>query len=141
MAMNARGVSRPMALQEARASGGHEHGPPYSDARHAILREHHRHTLWVPWTVLLLGVWTVLAPFNFGYLNPDAWVDPSGGRGVWLSEGTHTAIRASLITWSDAVTGALLTFFGWRMLTPNRPISWWIACGLGAWGRRSPPRT
>ena len=53
-----------------------------------MLTEHHQQTLWVYWTLVLLGVWTALAPFKFGYLNErGVWVDPSGGRGAWWSRG------------------------------------------------------
>jgi hypothetical protein len=30
---------------------------------------HHRQNLWIPWTVVLLGVWLITAPFTFCYLN------------------------------------------------------------------------
>jgi hypothetical protein len=56
--MGARGVTRPMAEHE---HGGGEHGPPYSEAREEMLRKHHEHTLWVYWTLLLLGVDEVVA--------------------------------------------------------------------------------
>jgi uncharacterized membrane protein len=150
--MGNRGVTRPMPLmgdhdsaeeQDSdgdnahEADGTHEHGGGHDsmsrEDRLAMLREHHRHTLWVYWTLVMLGLWTALAPFTFGYLNEAIWVDPSGGRGAWWSEGTHTALRAMLMTVSDVVTGLLLTFFGWRSLRPNRPISLWICCGLGVW--------
>src|SRR5690606_35658253 len=113
--------------------GGGGHGEPYSDARYRMLRMHHRQTLWVYWTLIMLGCWMVIAPFNFGYLNPALWVDPSGGRGVWFSELTHTSLRAQLMTWSDVISGLLLLAFGWRSLLPSRPISMWLACGVGAW--------
>lgn len=153
--MESRGVSRPMALDlapdepqsedDAGSVAGHGHGDgpdhsedhghgePYSEARYSMLRRHHQHTLWVPWAILLLGLWTLLAPFQFGYLNESLWVDPSGGRGVWSSDQTHTALRAWLMTGSDIVSGLLLVFFGWRALRPNRPVSLWLACGVGAW--------
>jgi len=37
------------------------------------------------------------------------------------------------MTWSDVISGFLLVVFGWRMLTPNRPISGWICCFVGIW--------
>lgn len=45
------------------------------------MHEHHRLTLWVYWTVVILGFWMLVAPVTFGYLNPATWVDPGGGRG------------------------------------------------------------
>src|SRR5690606_484436 len=58
-----------------------------------------------------------------------AAVAPSGGREVWLS----LQQRISFMTWSDIISGLLLIFFGWRSLTPNRPISLWICCFIGIW--------
>lgn len=130
--MAARGSSRPMQ------HGGGDHGEPYSSARWQLLQQHHRQTLWVPWLLILLGVWTALAPWNFGYLNAAQWVDPSGGRGAWWSASTHTALRASLTTWSDVLSGVLLVLFGWRALQPGRPVSRWILCGVGCWLSAAP---
>lgn len=140
MPMARRGVTRPMAERESRdqdeGSGGH--GPPYSDARYGMLAEHHEHTLWVYWALVMLGVWTLVAPFNFGYLNESLWVDPSGGRGAWFSDATHTELRAWLMTWSDVASGLLLTVLGWRGLRPDRPVSLWLAAGVGAWMSSAP---
>jgi uncharacterized membrane protein len=155
--MGQRGVSRPMPLmgshdhgdedhaQHEHAdegenekshhqhdSGGHGHEMSHDDRRQ-MLAMHHQQTLWVYWTLVMLGIWTALAPFTFGYLNEQIWVDPSGGRGAWWSDGTHTQLRAILMTVSDVVSGLLLIVFGWRSLTPNRPISLWICCGIGVW--------
>lgn len=154
--MAARGVTRPMAEREAgvldapgddhsgregsgeAGHGGAGHGEPYSAARRELLAQHHEHTLWVPWTLLLLGVWTALAPFSFGYLNESLWVDPSGGRGVWFGDQPHTALRAWLMTWSDVGSGLALIVLSWRALRPDRPVSRWLACGVGAWMSAAP---
>jgi uncharacterized membrane protein len=37
------------------------------------------------------------------------------------------------MTFSDLVCGVLLLAFGWRSLTPNRPISLWLCCFVGVW--------
>lgn len=116
-----RGVTRPMAMDVD------------SDDRQAMLEAHHRKTLWIPWTLILLGAWLVLAPHAFGYGNPQIWVHPSGGRGVWFSTETHDALRASLMTWSDIVSGVLLLVLGWRTLKPDRPVGMWSACFVGLW--------
>jgi Vitamin K epoxide reductase family len=146
--MAARGVTRPMAEQQVRQqlgednesgqpdhSGGHEgHGDEMSrDQRLQMLHMHHRQTLWIYWTVVILGVWTMLAPVTLGHMNPALWVDPGGGRGVWFSNETHTRLRALLMTASDIATGLLLVVFGWRSLLPNRPKSLWTCCFLGIW--------
>ena len=139
--MGMRGVSRPMAEREMHQShdgGGMQHGEPYSDGRYQMLQMHHKQTLWIYWTLILLGAWTAVAPFNFGYLNEALWVDPSGGRGVWRTGEAHTALRAWLMTWSDVISGVLLMILGWRSLRPDRPISLWLAAGIGAWLSAAP---
>lgn len=140
--MGLRGVTRPQAERQVklRASSGAQQGPgdPYSEQRHRMLRMHHRQTLWVYWTVILLGLWTMVAPFTFGYLNEALWVAPSGGRGVWFGGALHTALRAWLMTWSDVLSGLLLVVFGWRALTPERPVSRWVCCFVGIWMNLAP---
>lgn len=130
--MAARGVTRPMALSEIRdqqSDSGHEHG---GHDRSAMLRMHHKQTLWVYWFLIMLGVWLVLNPLTFGYTQ--GTVEPSGGRGVWLTLGE----RAAAMQWSDILSGLLLILFGWRSLRPNRPISLWICCFVGIWLTMAP---
>jgi uncharacterized membrane protein len=102
-------------------------------SRREVLEVHHAQTVWVPWTLILLGVWTMLAPVTFGYLTEASWMAPSGGRGAWFSGDTHDEVRAWLMVWSDLVAGALLVVCGWRALKPDRPVSWWAACFIGIW--------
>ena len=97
------------------------------------LKVHHRQTLWVYWTLVVLGLWLLVAPFSLGYLTESNWVRPSGGRGVWWSDSTHDALRAHLMTGSDLMSGTLLIIFGTRTLRPNRPVSLWICCVVGMW--------
>lgn len=123
--MHQRGVTRPMAMHEGQGHG--DHGPPHSEQRHHMLHMHHRQTLWIYWLLVMLGVWMILAPLTFDYGR--ATVAPSGGREVWLS----LDARVWAMTLSDVATGLLLVLFGWRSLTPNRPISLWICCFLGVW--------
>jgi hypothetical protein len=117
--MGERGVTRPMAMEL-----GHGEDP---EERLGMLREHHRKTLWVYWTVVLLGLWMVVQPFTFG-LGVGA-VEPSGGREVWLS----FTNRLRLNFWSDLVSGSLLVVFGWRGLTFGRPVSLWVCASVGLW--------
>lgn len=142
--MSKRGVARPMALQESQQDGAHDdHGAGHSpgeqgeqDQRLEMLHMHHEQTLWIYWTLPLLGLWLLISPFTFGYLNEQLWVEPSGGRGPWFAAAPSpelSALRAQLMTLSDVVSGALLLFFGWRSLTPNRPISLWVCCFVGIW--------
>ncbi|QDV34863.1 Vitamin K epoxide reductase family protein [Tautonia plasticadhaerens] len=132
--MGTRGVTRPMAEREAEGQhhGGHGHEMGRDD-RLEMLRMHHRQTLWIYWMLPILGVWTMLSPATFGYLNESHWVDPSGGRGAWFGDQTHTALRAGLMTWSDVISGLLLVVLGWRALTPNRPVTLWACCFVGIW--------
>jgi hypothetical protein len=102
-------------------------------SREQKLLEHHRQTLWVYWSLVLLGFWLLLAPVTFGYLSPATWVDPGGDRGVWFGEATRTDLRALLATWNDVLCGVLLVVFGWRSLKPDRPVSLWVCCFVGIW--------
>jgi hypothetical protein len=97
-----------------------------------MLQMHHRQTLWIYWTLVLLGFWVLLSPLTFDY--GKAAVEPSGGRPVWLSMQT----RVLAMTWSDIISGLALIFFGWRSLAPNRPISLWICCFIGIWLNMAP---
>jgi hypothetical protein len=101
--MEHRGVTRPMARNAVDDELEQATSPSDQDmpSREDRLRAHHRQVLWIPWTLMLLGIWQLLAPVTFGYLDEDRWAVPSGGRGVWFSEQTHDALRASLMTWSS----------------------------------------
>jgi hypothetical protein len=123
MTTSTRGVTRPMGQRDAHDDTGDE----------SALEQHHRLTLWIPWTIVVIGIWLVLSPLMLGHMNEALWTTPSGGRGAWFSDQTHDSLRAQLMTWSDIVSGSLLVGFGWAMLRPNRPVTWWAACGVGAW--------
>lgn len=149
--MGNRGVARPMSLMhhgvgdaddehrdqseggDSHESHGDHHHEMSHDDRLQMLQQHHRQTLWVYWSLVMLGLWTALAPFTFGYRDPANWVDPSGGRGAWWSDQPLTELRATLMTYSDVIAGVLLTLLGWRSLTPNRPKTLWACCFLGVW--------
>lgn len=153
--MGSRGVTRPMAEAAMKAKPGQgsndARSPRSDDAHHEKLDDkhgmshedrlqqlhlHHKQTLWIYWTLVTLGIWLLVAPFAFGYLNRDLWVDPSGNRGPWFaSESTQQLreLRAWLMTASDLICGALLLVFGWRSLLPNRPKSLWACCFVGVW--------
>jgi hypothetical protein len=128
--MMQRGVTRPMARQAVDEELEQAQQRPEQDTpgRMDRLRAHQRQVLWIPWTLVLLGVWQLLAPLTLGYGNEQLWATPSGGRGVWFSDELMTPLRASLMTWSDVATGVLLIVFGWRALKTDRPI----ACGAPA---------
>ena len=123
--MASRGVTRPQMDSD---QNDHQEGMD----RMKMLRKHHKKTLWVYWMIVMLGIWLIFSPLTFDY-GKDI-VAPSGGRSIWLSD----AMRVSLMQWSDIISGILLIFFGWRSLTPNRPISMWIACFIGIWLNLAP---
>lgn len=124
--MGKRGVSRPMMKMED-DSMNMSH-----DDRMAMLMMHHQQTLWVYWLVVILGFWVLVSPLTFDYgLNP---FEPSGGRSVWLD----LAGRVQAMRWSDMISGAFLVIFGYRSLTPNRPISVWLCCFVGIWLSMAP---
>ena len=124
--MAQRGVARPMHEMQGQSMAMSH------DDRLEMLKMHHQQTLWIYWTLILLGFWTALSPFTFGY--EKALVEPSGGREVWLP----LQARAQAMAWSDFACGLALIFFGWRSLTPNRPVSLWICCWVGIWLNLAP---
>lgn len=130
--MGERGVSRPMSGMNMGNDKESENGMMDDEQRQKMLVAHHQKTLWVYWTVILLGIWMIASPFTFDYGNNT--VQPSGGREVWLS----LAERIAAMRWSDIISGVLLVFFGWRSLKPDRPYSVWISCFIGIWISMAP---
>lgn len=92
-----------------------------------MLQLHHRNTLWIYWSIIIIGIWLVMAPLTFGYASGIAV--PPGGRELWL---TNTQ-RIVYTKWNDIICGILLIIFGFRSLLPSRPISLWICCFIGVW--------
>jgi hypothetical protein len=145
--MGMRGVSRPMAEKQIKQhhqqmkdhhqqkKGDGHHGNGHQDGGHMMDKEqrmqmlhmHHMQTLWIYWMLIILGVWLLMSPLTFSY--GIGTVASSGGRDVWLI----LSQRISFMKWSDILSGLALIFFGWRSLTPNRPVSLWIACFIGIW--------
>jgi hypothetical protein len=135
--MGKRGVTRPeMSMEKGHQQDdkkGHDSGMMMgNDQRKEMLHMHHMQTLWIYWTLVMLGIWMVASPLTFDY--GKNVVEPSGGRDVWLSMGG----RIAAMQWSDIISGLLLIFFGWRSLTPNRPYSVWICCFIGIWISMAP---
>ena len=135
--MAMRGVTRPMAEKQVRQhqqqmqQNGDMHNMT-PEMRRQMLHMHHMQTLWVYWALVILGVWMVMSPLTFSY--SIGTVAPGGGRDVWLSLDQ----RISFMKWSDIISGLGLIFFGWRSLTPNRPVSVWFACFIGIWLSMAP---
>lgn len=128
--MEKRGVTRPMAEKETKQHHKKmmkNHDGMDMEQRREMLHMHHMQTLWVYWTLILLGFWMVLSPLTFSY--GKSIVLPSGGREVWIS----LSDRIAAMKWSDIISGLLLIFFGWRSLRPNRPVSLWMVCFIGIW--------
>ena len=110
--------------------GGHQ--MMGKEQRMQMLHMHHMQTLWVYWMLIILGIWLVMSPLTFSYAK--GVVEPSGGRDVWLT----LSQRINFMAWSDIISGLVLIFFGWRSLSPNRPISLWICCFIGIWLNMAP---
>lgn len=133
--MGSRGVTRPMAEHQMEPKkdhdgDGHEHGGHHEmsmEHRNMMLNMHYNQTLWIYWTVIILGVWLLMSPFTFSYGLDIA--QPPGDRDLWLSD----AMRVSAMHWSDIICGILLIIFGWRSLKPDRPVSLWACCFIGIW--------
>jgi uncharacterized membrane protein len=125
--MGERGVTR-------MAHGDH----PMSEADREHMRaEHHKKTLWVWWTLVLLGLWMVVAPLTLDYGRSPAV--PPGPGGVGARElPLSLETRVAAMYWSDLLSGVLLVIFGWRTLTPGRPVSKWLACFVGVWLQFAP---
>ena len=149
--MGKRGVTRPMAEMPMKKGDGQNDGEGQDkkdrdkdrksrddgmmmgmDQRMEMLHMHHMNTLWIYWLLIMLGIWMIASPLTFDY--GIGTVEPSGGRDVWLS----LADRIAAMKWSDIISGLLLVFFGWRALTPNRPISVWLCCFVGIWISMAP---
>lgn len=136
--MGNRGVTRPMMHHHQHQEKEDDHGNNAShhmmteDQRIEMQQMHHQQTLWIYWLVVLLGCWTLLSPFTFSYHL--GLVEPSGGRDVWLS----LSQRINVSKWSDIISGIVLIIFGWRSLTPDRPVSRWICCFVGIWMNMAP---
>lgn len=107
-------------------TAGRDHDP---DRR---LREHHRATLWVYWTIVLLGVWMMASPASLTARG--GLVAPAGGRAIWLD----LEWRLWALSWSDLASGLALVVLGLRALTPGRPFSLWAACLVGVWLSAAP---
>lgn len=128
MDMGSRGVSRPMMnMDGSDKKNGQDDMKMDKNQRRDMLHMHHMQTLWIYWMVIILGAWMILFPFTFSY--GKSVVSPAGGREVWLS----LADRIIVLKWNDIICGILLVLFGFRSLSPNRPVSVWICCFVGVW--------
>ncbi len=133
--MENRGIVRPMTEHHPDGHGQNQkdgHHEMTAEKRMEMLKMHHMQTLWIYWTLILLGVWMVLAPLTFSFEN--TVVNPSGGRTLWLSLNE----RILAMKWSDIISGILLIVLGFRSLVPNRPVSIWIICFTGIWISMAP---
>ncbi|MGE0827311.1 MAG: hypothetical protein AB7P18_34960 [Candidatus Binatia bacterium] len=120
--MGTRGVTR----------GDHDMQQMTREQRQRMMESHHQQTLWIWWTIIGLGVWLFISPFTFDYSKTA--VTPADGRAVPLS----LDVRLQCMFWSDVLSGLLLVFLGWRLLTPGRPRTRWAACFVGIWLQFAP---
>lgn len=89
------------------------HGGMDDGMRQDMAESHHQRTLWVYWTVVVLGVWLMTSPVTFGY-------------------------ESAALVWSDLISGALLVVFGLLSLSPRRLWAPWAACFVGIWLQFAP---
>ncbi|HXV78328.1 MAG TPA: vitamin K epoxide reductase family protein [Candidatus Binatia bacterium] len=120
--MGTRGVTR----------GAHTMDEMNDEQRRQMLENHHRQTLWIWWTIVLLGAWLLSSPLTFDY--GKGVMTPAEGRPVPFSLDT----RIQCMFWNDLLSGLLLVVLGWRLLTPGRPRSQWGACFVGIWLQFAP---
>jgi len=99
----------------------------HDKSRMEMMESHHEQTLWIYWSLIILGFWLIFSPLTFSY--DIGVVEPSGGRDVWLS----LENRILCMKLSDMISGILLIFLGWRSLKSNHPVSLWSACFVGVW--------
>lgn len=99
----------------------------HEKSRMEMMESHHEHTLWIYWSLIILGFWLIFSPLTFSY--DIGVVSPNGGRDVWLS----LENRILCMKYSDMISGILLIFLGWRSLKSNHPVSLWSACFVGVW--------
>lgn len=87
--------------------------PLTRDARDQLTRDHHFRLLWTRFGTIFLGLWLLVAPVTFGY------------------------VERSLII-SDMISGALLIFFG--LISMSYPLRAWIwgGCFVGIWLQFAP---
>ncbi|MCB0188093.1 MAG: hypothetical protein KDE31_27685, partial [Caldilineaceae bacterium] len=138
--MGQRGVTRMAMGDRDDSTNGHsgdhddapDHGAMTDAARRAQQVKHHEQTLWVYWTIILLGAWMIAGAVTFGYQN--GVVEVAGDR--WLPWALAT--RQRLMFWSDIGSGLLLMLFGWLSLNPFRPKALWAACLVGVWMNFAP---
>ena len=100
------------------------------EERHQAQWAHHRRMLWVPFAVILLGVWLASSP---------AVLDYAANAGGELARVTAErdlqpiAHRAALMTWSDVVSGLVLVALGALWLRASLVWAPWLACAVGVW--------
>jgi hypothetical protein len=96
------------------------------------MREMHLHTLWVHFTVILLGCWLISSPFVLGYTDPGNFgprvAEITAERGLPSME-----LRAQLMMWSDIASGCLMIIFGGLSLFYRHRWAQWGTCLVGVW--------
>lgn len=112
--MGKRGVTRPQMMHDNGDGKQNSNMKMSEEDRREMLEKHHEQILWIPFLVVMLGVWLTVAPFTFGY-------------------------QSSLLIWSDVLSGAALILFGfiWSR-TPHHPTVVWAACFVGIWLQFAP---
>lgn len=107
-----------------------EHAAGHAD----MMVDAHRKMMWPHYVNLMLGFWLLTSPFTLGYLShfvPDANVlRVMAERGLPSFE-----IRNLAMTWSDFISGILVTVFSALSASPARRYPWaqWANATVGFW--------
>lgn len=99
-----------------------------------MMLEEHRRMLWPHYLNLVLGVWVLTSPFALGYLS--AYVPDANVLRVTAERGlAPVELRNLLMTWSDVVSGLLITVFSALSGNPQRRFPWaqWLNAAVGFW--------
>ena len=122
--MGSRGVTR--------SSMDMHDGEMTEQSRRDMRDKHHRQTEWIWWTLILLGIWTMVAPFTFGYASSPVSPAVEGASPLSLNW------RINGMIYSDLASGLLLIMLGFRALKPGRPVTLWAGCFVGVWMNAAP---
>lgn len=132
--MAKRGVTRPQMHRHKDDGGDTEMS---HQQRLEMQQKHHEQTLWVPLTIIMLGVWLLSTPITFGYgSGVGEAIARSAERNMF---GWGVIERALAMAWSDTISGLLLIALGslW-FIAPRYAVVPWAACFVGIWLQFAP---
>lgn len=97
-----------------------------------MMARHRAMTRWVHFANMALGVWLMTSPVTFGYADPASF-GPDIAR-VTAERGLPDPIlRATLLAWSDVISGALVVVFASLALSRRHAWAQWANVVVGLW--------